>query len=201
MEFKKSVLPEIILAITGVFIAVLSVVLIEVAAKINGIYSGTPVSLAIIELVLFILLLSALSTKKPVFTKVMCFISLGSLVLASFVLAVACSTYFESMELSFDTIGYLALSLLLLVAMILFLIYYIAGKKESMAKLSRITNIISMVFFGLIAILLVVSSFVGIFRYRPVYGLELAVLTLNCVLMLGLILSLQNNLVYKVEEK
>ena len=58
-----------------------------------------------------------------------------------------------------------------------------------------------MIFFGLIAVLLVISSFVGIYRYQPIFGLELAVLTVNCVLMLGLILSLQNILGPKQEQK
>lgn len=200
MEFKRSVLPQIILAITGIFVSVLSIVLIEVAAKLNGSDSG-PVSLAIVELVLFVLMLSALSTKKARFAKVICFISIGILLTAAFVLSIVCSTNFQYSELSFDSVGYLTLTLLLLVSMILFLIYYIASRKESMVKLARITNILSMVFFGLIGILLVVSSFVGIYREQPVYGLELAVLTINCVLMLGLILTLQNVLVAKVEQK
>lgn len=200
MEFKRSVLPQIILAITGVFVSVLSIVLIEVAAKVNHSGSGT-VSLAIIELVMFVLMLSALSTKRARFTKVICFVSIGLLLLTSFILAIVSAGEFERLEISFDSIGYLALSLLLLVSMILFLIYYVASRKEGMIKLAKITNILAMVFFGLIGVLLVISSFVGIFKETPTEGLELAVLTINCVLMLGLILTLQNVLVRKEEQK
>ena len=200
MEFKRSVLPQIILAITGIFVSVLSIVLIEVASKVNNAESG-PVGIAIVELVLFVLMLSALSTKRPVFTKGICFISIGALTLASFIIAIYCSGRFGELDISFDSVGFLTVSLFLLVAMILFLIYYIASKKEAMVKLAKMSNILSMIFFGLIAVLLVISSFVGIYRYQPIFGLELAVLTVNCVLMLGLILSLQNILGPKQEQK
>ena len=200
MEFKKNVLLEIVLSIIGVFISVVSIVLVEVAAKMFN-TDSSPVCLAIGELVLFVLLLSALSVKKPVFTKVICFIAIGSLLLAAFITSIACSVSFQLYAISFDTIGFLTVSILTLVAMILFLIYYIAGKKDMLLKLSKIANIFAMVFFGLLGVVTVLSSFMGIHQNVPLFGINLAILCFNCVLLLGVILALQSNLLPKEENK
>ena len=78
--------------------------------------------------------------------------------------------------------------------MVLFLVYYLIGKKDTLKKLAFILNISSMVFFGLFAIVLVVSAFAGQLKTDPMYGIELALLSLNIVLILGIVLALQNNL-------
>ena len=69
MQFKKSILLPLILSVVGIFVSVLAFIMIQIAGKVNNASTGAS-SLAIVELVLFVLLLSALSAKKPIFTKV-----------------------------------------------------------------------------------------------------------------------------------
>ena len=193
MEFKKSVLTPLVLSVVGIFLAVATFVTIQVASKIGGASSG-PSPLAIFALVFSILFLTALSAKKAFFAKIVTIISIASIVLTSFIVAIVCSVEFQSMNVTWDSITFLTLGILSFVSMVLFLVYYLIGKKDTLKKLAFIINISSMIFFGLFAIVLVVSAFAGQLKTDPMYGIELALLSLNIVLILGIVLALQNNL-------
>ena len=193
MKFKKSILIPLVLAVIGIFMSVASFIMIQVASKLNNGNTG-PTPLAIFELVGFVLLLAALSSKKPMFTRVICIVSLASLVFASFVTAIVWSVQFQQYNVSWDTVTFLTLSMLAMVSTILFFIYYLIGRKDMLKKLSLVLNFFSLGFYGVYAILVIISSFVGFYKTRTFYGLELAFLLINVCVFLGLLLSLQNNL-------
>ena len=54
MQFKKSILLPLVLSVVGIFVSVLAFIMIQVAGKVNNVSTGAS-SLAIIELVLFVL--------------------------------------------------------------------------------------------------------------------------------------------------
>ena len=193
MNFKKSVLVPLVLSVIGIFASVASFIMIQVASKLNNGNTG-PTPLAIIQLIGFVLFLAALSSKKPIFTKIICIISLAGLTLASFITAIVWSVQFQEYSVTWDTVTFLTLSMLGLVATILFLIYYLIGRKGILKKLSLVLNIFSLGFYGVFAILVTISSFIGFYQTRTFYGLELAILLVNVCIFLGLLLSLQNNL-------
>lgn len=199
MQFKKSILLPIILTVIGIFVSVAAFVMIQVAAKVNNVTTG-PTPLAIIELVFFVLFLAALSAKRPVFTKVLSIIAISSLALTSFIIAIVTSVQFEVYAISWDSVSFLTLGFVTLVSAILFLVYYLIGKRDTLAKLSKILNIFTLGFYGLFTILLVISCFVGIFKTTRFYGFELALLLANVCILVGMLLSLQGNLVRKEEK-
>ena len=199
MQFKKSILLPIVLSVIGIFVSVLGFIMIQVAAKVNNTTTGAS-PLAIVELVLFVLMLSALSAKKPIFTKVVCIIAIAALLLQAFIVCIVSSVSFQYRDVQWDTVSFLSLGVLCLVAVILFLIYYLIGKKDVLKKLALIMNIFVMAFYFIFAAIMGVSSFAGVYATTRYYGIELAVLLLNVCLMSGIILSLQGNLETKEEE-
>ena len=199
MQFKKSILLPIVLSVIGIFVSVLGFIMIQVAAKVNNTTTGAS-PLAIVELVLFVLMLSALSAKKPIFTKVVCIIAIAALLLQAFIVCIVSSVSFQYRDVQWDTVSFLSLGVLCLVAVILFLIYYLIGKKDVLKKLALIMNIFVMAFYFIFAAIMGVSSFAGVYAATRYYGIELAVLLLNVCLMSGIILSLQGNLETKEEE-
>lgn len=198
MQFKKSILLPIVLSVVGIFVSVLGFIMIQVAAKVNG-TTTAPSPLAITELVLFVLMLSALSAKKPVFTKIVCIIAIAALLLQAFVTCIVSSVSFQYREVQWDTVSFLSLGVLCLVAAILFLIYYLIGKKDILKKLSLVMNIFVIGFYAVFAIVMGVSAFVGVYKPTMYFGIELAVLLLNVCLLMGIVLSLQGNLETKEE--
>ena len=194
MQFKKSVLLPLVLSVVGIFLSIATFVVVQIAGKVGGGSTG-PSPLAIVALVYSILFLAALTAKKPMFTKIISIISIASLVLVSFIVAIVSSVEFQETQISWDSITFLTLSILCLVSMILFLIYFLIGRKDTLKKLSFVLNVTSLAFFGVFAIVLFVSAFVGQFKSDPLYGCELGLLSLNVCVILGILLSLQNNLV------
>ena len=193
MQFKKSPLLAIVLSVIGIFVSVLAFIMIQVAAKVEGASSG-PSPLAIIELVIFVLLLAALSAKRPIFTKVVCIIGISGLLVQSFIVSVVTSVSFQYREVGWDTVSFLSLGVLCLVATILFFIYYLIGRKDTLKKMAIIMNLFVIGFYAVFAIVMVVSSFIGVYKVAQFSGLEFAVLLANVCLMSGILLSLQGNL-------
>lgn len=193
MQFKKNPLLATVLVVIGIFVSVLAFIMIQVAGKVDQ-SSTAPSPLAIIELIVFVLLLSALSAKKAVFTKIICIISISLLLLQAFIVSIVVSVSFQYRAVTWDTVSFLSLGVLCLVAVILFFIYYLIGKRETLKKLAVITNIFVVAFYALFAIVLAVSSFVGVYKGSPLEGLEYAILLANVGLFAGTILSLQGNL-------
>lgn len=193
MQFKKSPLLAIVLSVVGIFVSVLAFIMIQVAAKVEGASSG-PSPLAIIELVIFVLLLAALSAKRPIFTKVVCIIGISGLLVQAFIVSVVTSVSFQYREVGWDTVSFLSLGVLCLVATILFFIYYLIGRKDTLKKMAIIMNLFVIGFYAAFAIVMVVSSFIGVYKVAQFSGLEFAVLLANVCLMSGILLSLQGNL-------
>ena len=193
MQFKKSPLLAIVLSVVGIFVSVLAFIMIQVAAKVDGSSSG-PSPLAIIELVLFVLLLAALSAKRPIFTKVVCIIGISGLLVQAFIVSVVTSVSFKYRDVGWDTVSFLSLGVLCLVATILFFIYYLIGRKDTLRKMANIMNIFVIGFYAVFAVVMVVSSFIGVYKTAQFSGLEFAVLLANVCLMSGILLSLQGNL-------
>lgn len=193
MQFKKSPLLAIVLSVIGIFVSVLAFIMIQVAAKVEGASSG-PSPLAIIELVIFVLLLAALSAKRPIFTKVVCIIGISGLLVQAFIVSVVTSVSFQYREVGWDTVSFLSLGVLCLVATILFFIYYLIGRKDTLKKMAIIMNLFVIGFYAAFAIVMVVSSFIGVYKVAQFSGLEFAVLLANVCLMSGILLSLQGNL-------
>ena len=191
MEFKKSTLLATVLSVCGIFLSALSFIFILVADKMNGSGTGS-FSLSLVTLVLFVLFLSALSVKKAVFAKIISFITIGCLLLASFVISIVTSAIFQTRDVSWDTVTFLAISILSLVAMVLFLIYFIVGKNGTLKMIAKVTNIVSLALYGLLAISLILSAFFGIFSNQPFVGFEWALIAFTGALLLGLLFVLQN---------
>ncbi len=191
MEFKKSTLLATVLSVCGIFLSALSFIFILVADKMNGSGTGS-FSLSLVTLVLFVLFLSALSVKKAVFAKIISFITIGCLLLASFVISIVTSTIFQTRDVSWDTVTFLAISILSLVAMVLFLIYFIVGKNGTLKMIAKVTNIVSLALYGLLAISLMLSAFFGNFSNQPFVGFEWALIAFTGALLLGLLFVLQN---------
>lgn len=198
MQFKKSILLPLVLSVLGIFVSVLAFIMIQVAGKVNNVSTGAS-SLAIIELVLFVLLLSALSAKRPIFTKVICIVSLAVLLVQAFIVCIVTSTNFQFRDVTWDSVSFLSLGVLCLVAVILFLIYYLIGRKDMLKKLSSVMNIFVIAFYVIFAVVICVSSFVGVYKTQMYYGLEFAALLANIALCMGLVLSLHGNLETKDE--
>ena len=198
MKFNKFPLLEIILSIVGVFVSVVIFVLIQVAGKVEHSSTG-PSPLAIIELVTFVLMIAALSSRKAVFTKIVSIISLANLVGASFITAIVCSVEFQSYKISWDTIAFLAISIISLVAVILYFIYFLIGRKGTLRIICKVTNFFSLGFLAIFAILLFVSAFAGTYSKQPLYAIEMGLLLVNACVFLVLQLLLQKTLVYEEE--
>ncbi len=200
MQFKKSIMLPIILSVLGIFLSVSIFIYLQVISRVEaGVAGASP--LAIFELVIFVLMLSALSAKKPVFTKVVCIISIAAMILATFVVSIVTSVTFQIRNVTWDSISFLALAILSLVAIILFFIYYLIGKEGMLKKLSVITNVVSVSLLLVFGIVLVLSSSFGAYSTQntPLYGVGLALLLGNSGLIFVIIYSLQNNLLPKEE--
>ena len=199
MIFKKFPLLSIVLSIVGILLSVFAFIMIQVASKVNNVDDGLSL-LAIVELVISVLFLAALTARKPAFTKVISIITTAILMTVSFAISIVSSVAFQSNNVTWDSISYLSISVLTLVVLVLFFVYFLIGRKGVLKSVSKILNIISIVFLGLFAVLVLLSSFVGIFRNRPLYGLEMVILILNTVLFQNILLSLFGNLDYKEKE-
>lgn len=207
MNFKKFPLLSIVLSIVGILLSVFAFIMIQVASKVNNTDDGLSV-LAIMELVVGVLFLAALTAKKPIFTRTISIIMMAALLTATFVISVVCSVVFQNTDVTWDSVAYLSVSILTLVVMVLFFVYFLIGKRGTLKAVNRILNITSIAFFVIFAALVLASSFAGIYRDRPLLGIEMVVLLVNAGLFLGILLSLFNNLVFKdkapkeeVEEK
>ena len=196
MKFNKFPLLEIVLSIVGIFVSVVIFVLIQIAGKVEHSSTG-PSPLAIVELVTFVLMVAALSSRKPVFAKIVSIISLANLVLASFITAIVCSVEFQSYKISWDTIAFLAISIVSLVAVVLYFIYFLIGRRGTLKTLSKIMNLFALGFLAIFAILLFVSVFAGVYSKQPLYAIEMGLLLVNACLFLILQLVLQKTLVYE----
>ena len=200
MRFKKFPLIELVLSAAGLFLSIVSFILIQVAGKVEHTSTGLS-PLAIIELLLFVLMIASLTANKAKFTRIVTIISMAIILFSIFVTAIVCSVAFESRAISWDSISFLTISILALVATILFFIYYLVGKNETLKKMCKIFNIFSLGFFGVFALLVIVSSFVGIYRSTTIFGINIFILLANICVMFVALFFLQDNLEIVEENK
>ena len=188
------------LSIIGIFSAVATFILVQVGTKLSAVTAGaSPV--AILQMIIFILFLTSLSAKKPIFAKVVSIIALAIHVFALFITTILTSLQFQMYETSWDTVLYLILSVLCLVALVLFMIYYIIGKKDLLKKLALFLNILSIGLVSCFAIVCLLSGIVGIHTGNAMIGVEYMMLLINVVIMLLTLFFLQKTLGYKEEQQ
>lgn len=200
MKFTKSTLPALVLSIIGIFLSVAGFVLIQVAGKMYN-FTTLATPLAIIELIVSILFLTALSANKPTFAKVVSIITYASLIVAFFVITIVCSSQFRESQITWDSIAFLTISIITLIAVVLSFIYSLVAKTPLLKSLSKIINLFAIGLTGLFTVILCLSSFVGIFQTRPMYGIELTVLLAFTVLALGIVSLLQENIAREPKEQ
>lgn len=194
MKFSRFPLLEIILSTIGIFVSVAAFVLIQVAGKVENASTG-PSPLAILELVVFVLMVAALTARKPIFTKIVSIIALANLLLSIFITAIVCSVEFQSYKVSWDTISFLTISVVALIALVLYFIYFLIGKSGTLRTLARVMDLFSIAFLVVFAILLIVSAFAGNYSKTPLYAIEMALLLINSCIFLVTQLLLQKTIV------
>ena len=193
MKYSKFPLFEIVLSTIGIFVSVVSFVLIQVAGKMEHASTG-PSPLAILELVMFVLFVAALTSKRPLFTRIVSIVALANILLASFITAIVCSTEFQSYNVTWDTISFLTISLVSLVAIILCFIYFLIGRKGTTKALAKVMNLFSLFFTFVFAILLFLSAFLGVYKSTPLYAVNMGLLLINVCIAFGVLFSLQNTI-------
>ena len=198
MIFKKFPLLSIVLSIVGILLSVLAFIMIQVASKVNNADDGLSI-LAIIELVLSVLFLAALTARRPIFTRIICIITMAMLLTASFVISIVSSVSFQLNEVTWDSVSYLSISILTLVVLVLFFVYFLIGRKGTLRIICKVTNFFSLGFLAIFAILLFVSAFAGTYSKQPLYATEMGLLLVNACVFLVLQLLLQKTLVYEEE--
>ena len=187
------------LSIIGIFVSVATFILIQIGTKTtSSVAAASPI--AILQMVLFILFLTSLSAKKPIFAKVVSIIGLAVHVFSFFILTIVTSTQFQLHETTWDTILFLIFSVLCLVSFILLMIYYIIGRKDLLKKLSLFLNIVTIVLVSLFAITCLVSGIVGIYKGTPLIGVEYMMLLVSVVITLVTLFFLQKILGHKEQE-
>ena len=143
-----------------------------------------------------------------IITKVVVIITIATLIVEAFVVSIVTSTIFQYQNVTWDSIAFLALGVLCLVSTVLFLIYYLIGKKDTLKKIALITNLFVIGFYAAFAICIAVSSIYSVGYLGnlcregssvSLYGLELALLLGGVCLLMGIVLSLQGNLEPKEE--
>lgn len=194
MEFKKKPVVATALSIVLIALSVITFIFIQVAGKVEGSSTGSS-PLAIIMLTFGILLTTSLSSQKPLFTKIVLIVGMSAVALAAFIIAIVCAADFQGNKVGWDTITFLSLGIMSLISSVLFLIYFLIGRKPSVEQIAKVTNIISLVLFAIFAVVTVFSGFFGIYKYRPLYAIELALLLGTISVLLGINLSLTGVLV------
>ena len=194
MKFNKIPVKAIALSIVTIFISVVTFVFIQVAGKVEGSSTG-PSPLAIITLVFGILLLTSLSTQKPLFTKIIQICCYAAIALSSFIVAIVCASDFQDYKVSWDTITFLVLGIICLISSVLFLVYYLIGRKPAIILIAKAANVTSLVLFAIFAVVTVLSGFFGVYKARPLYAIELGLLLGIICVLLGINLSLEKDLV------
>lgn len=200
MKFSKSTLPELVLSIVGILISVAGFVLIQIAGKVYD-FTTLATPLAVLELIISILFLTALSANKPVFARVISIITYALLIVTFFVVTIVCAEKFRSELITWDSISFLTISIVTLVAVVLAFIYDLVGKTPLLRSLSKIISYFAIGLTALFTIILCLSSFIGTFKTRPLYGIELAVLLVFTVLVLIILSLLQTNISKEPKEQ
>lgn len=141
-EFNKFPVAAVTLTIIGLVLAVLATS-ISITANDQGYYSGAHLGgLAIIEVVAAVLFLAGLTTGKGGLVKVISVILTVGLVITSFVLAIV--------KLTNHDVMYFSISLMMLIASVLELIYFLSVKFNG--RIAKLYLVASITFCGLVAL-------------------------------------------------
>ncbi len=141
-EFKKFPVAAVTLTIISLVLAVLATS-ISITVNDNGFYDSYHLGgLAIIEVVAAVLFLAGLTTGKGGLVKVISIILTVALVIASFVLAIV--------KLVDHDVLYFSITLMMLIASVLELIYFLSERFNS--RISKLYLVTSIIFCALVAI-------------------------------------------------
>lgn len=152
-EFKKFPLLATILTVVGLILSVISVSI----ALMSDTYVGGYATLAILEIVAAVLVLAGLTTGRVVLLRVISIITMVSLIITAFVLALA--------KFADKNVFLFALSLLMLIASILELIYYLTLRNERIGKMYFVAGLCFTALVAIYGIYYIVDDVIEIINY------------------------------------
>lgn len=139
-EIKKFPILATVLTILGLVAAVISITISLISTNYDGF-----VSVALLEIVATVLFIAGLTTGKCTLLRVISIITTVCILIASFVLAIA--------KYSVRDVYLFGISLFMLIASVLNLVYFLASKSKRIEKLFLITSV---VFTSLVALYTIV---------------------------------------------
>lgn len=147
-EFNKFPAAAVTLTIIGLVLAVLATS-ISITTTDNGFYDSYHLGgLAIIEVVAAVLFLAGLTTGKGGLVKVISIILTVGIVITSFVLAIV--------KLTNHDVMYFSISLMMLIASVLELIYFLSVKGNG--RIAKLYLVASITFCGLVALYAIIYT-------------------------------------------
>ena len=149
-NLQKVSTKSIVISMIALFLAVIAIVAEIMAVHFN--HSGTGFyTLAVIEIVAFVLFIAVLSTKRSGFFRILSLILTVVTALAFFINSLVEFSEFVSTFNWMDAV-YLVLALVSLIASTLNFIYFLIAKGEETNRLERLSNFILIVVLGLYAL-------------------------------------------------
>lgn len=194
-NLQKVSTKSIVISMIALFLAVIAIVVEIMAVHFN--HSGTGFyTLAVIEIVAFVLFIAVLSTKRSGFFRIISLILTVVTSLAFFISSLVEFSEFVSTFNWMDAV-YLVLSLVSLIAATLNFIYFLIAKGEETNRLERLSNFILIIVISLFALSVFSKEIVqAILLENHFPELHIGLILLNLAL-LHLVRFLSND---KVEE-
>ena len=149
-NIQKISIKAIIVCMVALFLAVTSIVVEIMAVHFNKTSTGF-YSLAMVEIVSFVLLIAILSTKRSGFFRIL---NLIFTIVTALVFFISSLVEFSEFVNSFNWMDavYLVLSLICLIASTLNFIYFLIAKGEETNRLEWLSNFVLVVVIGLFAL-------------------------------------------------
>lgn len=194
-NLQKVSTKSIVISMIALFLAVIAIVVEIMAVHFN--HSGTGFyTLAVIEIVAFVLFIAVLSTKRSGFFRILSLILTVVTSLAFFISSLVEFSEFVSTFNWMDAV-YLVLALVSLIASTLNFIYFLIAKGEETNRLERLSNFILIIVISLFALSVFSKEIVqAILLENHFPELHIGLILLNLAL-LHLVRFLSND---KVEE-
>jgi carbon starvation protein CstA len=194
-NLQKVSTKSIVISMIALFLAVIAIVVEIMAVHFN--HSGTGFyTLAVIEIVAFVLFIAVISTKRSGFFRIISLILTVVTSLAFFISSLVEFSEFVSTFNWMDAV-YLVLSLVSLIAATLNFIYFLIAKGEETNRLERLSNFILIIVISLFALSVFSKEIVqAILLENHFPELHIGLILLNLAL-LHLVRFLSND---KVEE-
>ncbi len=194
-NLQKVSTKSIVISMIALFLAVIAIVVEIMAVHFN--HSGTGFyTLAVVEIVAFVLFIAVLSTKRSGFFRILSLILTVVTSLAFFISSLVEFSEFVSTFNWMDAV-YLVLALVSLIASTLNFIYFLIAKGEETNRLERLSNFILIIVISLFALSVFSKEIVqAILLENHFPELHIGLILLNLAL-LHLVRFLSND---KVEE-